>query len=59
MAYEEPTGYQPHDSTTCVFCKDKRPEPGQTGVFGLLEGERLLIKPDGFDAVHSREDAES
>jgi lysine 2,3-aminomutase len=59
VAYEEPTGYQPHDSTTCVFCKDKRPEPGQTGVFGLLEGERLLIKPDGFDAVHSREDAES
>ena len=59
VAYEEPADYQPHDSTACVFCRDKRPEPGQTGVFGLLEGERLLIKPDGFDAAHSREDAES
>jgi lysine 2,3-aminomutase len=59
VAYEEPADYKPHDSTTCVFCRDKRPELGQTGVFGLLEGERLFIKPDGFDAVHSRGDDES
>jgi lysine 2,3-aminomutase len=54
VAYEEPTDYQPHDPTTCVFCRNKRPEAGQTGVFGLLEGERSFIKPEGFDAVHSR-----
>jgi lysine 2,3-aminomutase len=59
VAYEEPADYQPHDSTVCDFCRDKRIEPGQTGVFGLLEGERLFIKPDGFDAVHFRGDDES
>jgi lysine 2,3-aminomutase len=53
-AYEEPLNYQPHDSSTCAFCRDRRPEPDQMGVFGLLEGERAFIKPEGFDNVHSR-----
>ena len=32
----------------------RRPEPGQSGVLGLLEGERLTIEPEGFGATHVR-----
>lgn len=52
--YEEPFAYQAHDPATCAFCQEKRSEPGQAGVFGLLEGERDLLKPQGFDKVHAR-----
>jgi lysine 2,3-aminomutase len=52
--YEEPIEYTPHDPTTCSFCQARRPEPGQEGVTGLLDGERLFIKPEGFDEVHAR-----
>ena len=50
--YEEPTDYHPEDSAT--FKGLKRPEPGQSGVLGLLEGEDIFIKPHGFDEVHER-----
>ena len=50
--YEEPTDYTPGD--TARFTGEKRAEPGQTGVFGLLESERLFIKPTSFDEVHER-----
>ena len=53
-AYQEPDEYQPHDPTTCRYCQNKRPEPGQTGITGLLEGERMAIKPEGFDQTHRR-----
>ena len=33
----------------------KRPEPGQTGIHGLLDGEDLFIKPEGFDEIHDRQ----
>jgi lysine 2,3-aminomutase len=52
--YEEPTEYAPHDPKTCKACQNKRPEPGQTGITGLLEGEELAIKPEGFDHLHDR-----
>src|SRR3990172_225708 len=52
--YEEPTEYKSHDPKTCKFCQSKRPEPGQTGLTGLLDGEQLFIKPEGFDEVHDR-----
>lgn len=52
--YEEPLDYQPHNPATCKFCQEKRAEPGQSGVFGLLEGERLAISPEGFDQTHKR-----
>ena len=32
----------------------KRPEPGQAGVHGLLDGEQMFIKPENFDEVHDR-----
>jgi lysine 2,3-aminomutase len=52
--YEEPVDYKPHDPATCAYCQNKRPEPGQTGVTGLLDGENMFIKPDGFDLLHNR-----
>jgi lysine 2,3-aminomutase len=52
--YEEPIHYTPHDPKTCAFCRDKRPEPGQTGLTGLLDDEDMSIKPIGFDEVHDR-----
>jgi lysine 2,3-aminomutase len=52
--YEEPTEYTPHDPRTCKFCQNKRPEPGQEGLTGLLDGQDMFIKPLGFDATHDR-----
>lgn len=50
--YEEPTDYLPSDAAK--FKGIKRSEPGQSGVFGLLEGDQMFIKPDGFDQTHER-----
>jgi lysine 2,3-aminomutase len=50
--YEEPTDYLPSDAAK--FKGIKRPEPGQTGVHGLLQGEEMFIKPEGFDDMHDR-----
>lgn len=52
--YEEPLDYPPHNKETCPFCRDKRTEIGQSGVFGLLDEERMTIKPEGFDQLHTR-----
>ncbi len=52
--YEEPTVYTSHDPATCSYCQNKRPEPGQTGITGLLDGEDMFIKPEGFDLIHDR-----
>jgi lysine 2,3-aminomutase len=52
--YEEPTEYTIHDPKTCKFCQNKRHEPGQTGLTGLLDGEQMFIKPEGFDELHNR-----
>ncbi len=57
--YEEPETYQKHDSAACTYCQDGRPEPGQSGVLGLLEGERMWIEPKGFEEVHSRGNLEA
>ena len=50
--YEEPVDYLP--SMAAKYKGEKRPEPGQTGLTGLLDGEQLFIKPEGFDEVHDR-----
>jgi lysine 2,3-aminomutase len=52
--YEEPINYQPHDPKTCHYCQSKRIEPGQQGVSGLLDGDQMTIKPEGFDLLHNR-----
>jgi lysine 2,3-aminomutase len=33
---------------------EKRPSPDRAGVFGLLDGEEMFIKPEGFDELHDR-----
>jgi lysine 2,3-aminomutase len=50
--YEEPTDYLP--SHAAKYLGEKRPEPGQSGLSGLLEGEHMFIKPENFDQVHDR-----
>jgi lysine 2,3-aminomutase len=53
-AYEEPLHYESHDPNTCQFCLAQRAEAGQHGVSGLLDGEEMFIKPEGFDELHNR-----
>src|SRR5512141_2209317 len=50
--YEEPVDYLPEKAAK--FKGEKRPEPGQEGIHGLLEGKEMFIKPEGFDDVHDR-----
>jgi lysine 2,3-aminomutase len=52
--YEEPTQYTPHDRSTCKYCQNPRPEPGQGGVEGLLDGNQMWIQPSGFETAHLR-----
>jgi lysine 2,3-aminomutase len=52
--YEEPLTYDQHDRARCYYCQHERPEPGQSGVLGLLEGERMWLEPKGFEEVHTR-----
>jgi lysine 2,3-aminomutase len=49
--YEEPTDYKPEDAAKPGL---KRPEPGQSGISGLLDGDHLFIKPENFDEIHDR-----
>ena len=49
--YEEPVDYRPENAAQPTL---KRPEPGQSGISGLLDGEHLFIKPEKFDTVHER-----
>ena len=53
---------RPTSSTTrraCAYCQHERPEPGQSGVLGLLEGERMWIEPKGFEEIHTRGNTEA
>jgi lysine 2,3-aminomutase len=50
--YEEPTDYLPEHAAK--FKGEKRLEPGQSGITGLLEGDQMFIKPEGFDQIHER-----
>ncbi len=51
--YEEPTDYVPEKAAK--FLGEPRPERGQEGVLGLLEGKDMFIKPEGFDQIHERD----
>jgi lysine 2,3-aminomutase len=57
--YEEPATYRQHDKAACQYCQHERPEPGQSGILGLLEGERMWIEPRGFQETHSRGNTEA
>lgn len=52
--YTEPEDYNPHAITPLEAKVLHRPEPGQEGVLGLLEGHDMFIKPSGFDELHNR-----
>ncbi len=49
--YEEPTDYVPENAARFAL---KRPEPGQEGITGLLDGDQMFIKPEHFDQLHER-----
>jgi lysine 2,3-aminomutase len=51
-AYEEPTDYTP--AMAAKYKGPKRPEPGQEGLTAMLDGEKLFLKPEGFDEIHDR-----
>jgi lysine 2,3-aminomutase len=57
--YEEPTDYKPHDSSKCRYCQHPRPEPGQEGITGLLDGKKMWIEPAGFTLAHERGNTEA
>jgi lysine 2,3-aminomutase len=52
--YEEPVHYEPHDPAACKSCQNRQAAQGQQGVSGLLEGDTMFIKPEGFDELHNR-----
>jgi lysine 2,3-aminomutase len=49
--YEEPVDYLP---SRAAKSHSKRPEPGQVGITGLLDGDQMFIKPEGFEDLHKR-----
>jgi lysine 2,3-aminomutase len=51
-SYEQSTSYKPHDPATCEYCSHKRPEPGQSGLSGLLEGQEAALHPGQGDFHH-------
>jgi hypothetical protein len=56
-AYTQPEHYSRHDPKSCPACQARAKnfaEAGQSGVSGLLAGERLYIAPEGFAATHER-----
>lgn len=57
-AYTEPDTYDAKMVKPLEDQITKRPEPGQEGVLGLLEGTKLAIEPEGFDQTHARGGAE-
>ncbi len=56
--YEEPLDYDPHAIEAQDAKIERRLEPGQEGIYGLLEGQRMFIEPEGFEDIHARGGAE-
>ncbi|HID52537.1 MAG TPA: lysine 2,3-aminomutase [Anaerolineae bacterium] len=56
--YEEPLDYDPHAIESQDAKIERRLEPGQEGIYGLLEGQRMFIEPEGFEDIHARGGAE-
>jgi lysine 2,3-aminomutase len=52
--YTEPVDYDPEAIKPQEALIAPRPEPGQEGIHGLLQGHRMSIEPEGFSEVHSR-----
>ena len=56
--YREPLDYDPDAIKPQEALYAPRPEAGQEGITGLLEGERMYIEPEGFDVIRARGGAE-
>jgi lysine 2,3-aminomutase len=56
--YSEPADYDPLEIREQEALVEPRPEPGQEGIHGLLQGQRMFIEPEGFAGVHARGGAE-
>ena len=56
--YTEPDDYDPREIEHLEEQVERRLEPGQEGILGLLQGERMVIEPEGFGDVHARGGAE-
>jgi lysine 2,3-aminomutase len=56
--YTEPDDYDPREIEHLEGQVERRPEPGQEGVLGLLQGQRMFIEPEGFEQIHARGGAE-
>jgi lysine 2,3-aminomutase len=52
--YTEPDAYDPNLIKPLEKQVARRPEPGQEGVLGLLEGKQIVIEPEGFEKTHAR-----
>ena len=52
--YAEPLDYDPTAIHHLEAQVARRSEPGQAGVWALLEGRKMDIKPAGFDETHRR-----
>jgi lysine 2,3-aminomutase len=52
--YSEPLDYDPEVIKPQESLIEPRPEQGQAGIHGLLQGERMTIEPEGFSEVHAR-----
>ena len=53
-SYTEPDAYDPNLIKPLEKQIERRPEPGQEGVLSLLEGDKIVIEPEGFDSIHAR-----
>jgi lysine 2,3-aminomutase len=56
--YTEPADYDPDEIKHLESQIEPRLEPGQEGIHGLLQGDRMQIAPEGFENVHARGGAE-
>jgi lysine 2,3-aminomutase len=52
--YSEPLDYDPEAIKTREALIEPRSEPGQEGIHGLLQGNRMFIEPEGFADVRAR-----
>ncbi len=51
-SYTEPTDYKRPKKTQWI--PEAREEPGQSGVSGLLRGDQMVIRPEGWHNAHMR-----
>ena len=53
-AYTQPDGYTAHNPDECASCQARQESGPQTGVHGLMHGDRRTIKPENWDEFHNR-----